>query len=113
MLIDGQDIREVPTAALHRQLGIVLQQNFLFSGTVAENVRFSRPDASDAEVAAAFERLDCRDLIDALPHGLATEVGECGRNLSLGQRQLFALPARCWPTPRSSCSMKPPARSTW
>ena len=88
ILIDGHDVRDIQTMSLHRQLGIVQQQNFLFSGTVAENVRFGQPAADDEEVAATLDRLGCLDLIAALPDGLATEVGECGRNLSLGQRQV-------------------------
>jgi len=88
VLIDGHDVREVETSSFHRQLGIVQQQNFLFSGTVADNIRFGRPEADDDEVAAALERLGCLDVIAALPGGLHAEVGECGRNLSLGQRQL-------------------------
>ena len=88
VLVDGHDLRDIQTAALHRQLGIVLQQNFLFSGSVADNIRFARPEATDLEVAETLERLACLDLIENLPQGLHTPVGECGRNLSLGQRQL-------------------------
>ncbi|MBI2827448.1 MAG: ABC transporter ATP-binding protein [Planctomycetia bacterium] len=88
VLIDGHDIRDLSTASLHRKLGIVQQQNFLFSGTVADNIRLGRPSATDAEVAASIERLGCADLIHALPDGLQTEVGESGRNLSVGQRQV-------------------------
>jgi ATP-binding cassette subfamily B protein len=70
-------------------MGIVLQQNFLFSGTVLDNIRLSRPEATEAEVRASAARLDCLDLIEALPRGLATEVGERGSGLSVGQRQLI------------------------
>lgn len=86
--IDGRDIRDVDSEWLHHRMGIVLQQNFLFSGTVMENIRVGRPGVSDAEVAAAVEKLGCRDLLEALPDGLQTEVGEAGSRLSLGQRQL-------------------------
>ena len=88
VLVDGHDIQDIATDSLHRQLGIVTQQNFLFTGTVADNIRFAQPSASDDRIAAAVERLGCLDVIDSLPRGFHTEVGECGRNLSLGQRQL-------------------------
>jgi ATP-binding cassette subfamily B protein len=89
VLIDGHDIRDVQTASLHQKLGIVPQQNFLFSGSVADNIRFAKPNATDREVAESLEKLACLDLIEHLPHGLRTGVGECGRNLSLGQCQLI------------------------
>jgi ATP-binding cassette subfamily B protein len=69
-------------------MGIVQQQNFLFCGTVADNIRFGRPEATDEEVAASLEKLGCHDFLEVLPGGLHADVGECGRNLSLGQRQL-------------------------
>ena len=71
VLIDGHDIRDLQTHSLHRQLGIVLQQNFLFTGSVADNIRFARPDAADDEVAASLAQLGCLDLIEAMPDGLA------------------------------------------
>lgn len=86
--IDGVDVRDLDGAALHARMGIVLQQNFLFSGTVTENIRAGKPGATDDEVRAAAARMDCADLLDALPSGFATEVGENGCNLSLGQRQI-------------------------
>jgi ATP-binding cassette subfamily B protein len=88
LLLDGVDIRRVRTDTLHHQLGIVLQQNFLFSGTIMENIRVGRPQATDAEVIDAVRRLDCLDLFERLPQGFGTHVGERGNNLSLGQRQL-------------------------
>ena len=88
VLIDGHDIRDLQTASLHRHLGIVLQHNFLFSGTIADNIRFGKPDASDDQVAEALDKLACLDLVAGLADGLHTSVGECGRSLSLGQRQL-------------------------
>ena len=88
LLIDGRDVRQLRTDSLHRQIGIVLQQNFLFSGTVMDNIRYGRPEASDDEVREAARRLDCLDLLEALPQGLQTPVGERGASLSLGQRQL-------------------------
>jgi len=89
VLIDGQDILSIDTTSLHHKLGIVLQQNFLFSGTVADNVRMGRPEATEAEIREVFERLRCEDLLKSLPLGLDTPVGERGGSLSLGQRQLI------------------------
>jgi ATP-binding cassette subfamily B protein len=89
LLIDGVEVEQLDTDGLHHHLGIVLQQNFLFSGTVAENIRTGRPTASDDDVRRAVAQMDCIDLIDSLPAGFATEVGENGCNLSLGQRQII------------------------
>jgi len=89
VLIDGHDIRTLSTEGLHRHMGIVLQQNFLFTGTVMENIRIGRLGATDAEVFAAADALDCRDLVEALPEGFQTKVGERGAGISLGQRQLI------------------------
>ncbi|HYK86537.1 MAG TPA: ABC transporter ATP-binding protein [Ktedonobacteraceae bacterium] len=91
LLIDGHDIRTFDLHDYHRQLGIVPQVPFLFSGTVADNIRYTRPDASDAEVEAIAQRIGYGDWLDALPDGLQTEVGEEGKALSMGQRQLVAL----------------------
>jgi ATP-binding cassette subfamily B protein len=87
--IDEHEIRSIATDALHRRMGIVLQQNFLFTGTVMDNIRVGRPSATDDQVREAARRLDCLDLLDALPDGLTTEVGEGGAGISLGQRQLI------------------------
>jgi ATP-binding cassette subfamily B protein len=70
-------------------MGIVQQQNFLFSGTIADNIRFSRPEASDADIVNVLRKLDCEDLIQSLPQGLQTSVGEGGATVSSGQRQLI------------------------
>lgn len=88
LLIDGHEVRRLNSHSLHRQMGMVQQQNFLFTGTVFENIRLSRPEATEAEVREAARQLDCLDLIEALPRGLHTDVGERGANLSVGQRQL-------------------------
>jgi ATP-binding cassette subfamily B protein len=88
ILIDGRDIAQATSRSLRRQIGIVLQQNFLFSGTVLDNIRLGRPEASDKEVLSAARALDCLDLLEALPDGLKTQAGERGTSLSLGQRQL-------------------------
>jgi ATP-binding cassette subfamily B protein len=100
LLVDGQEIRGITSASLHRQMGIVPQQNFLFSGTVMENVRLGRPEATEAEVRAAFAGLGCLDLIEALPGGLATEVGERGAGLSAGQRQIVCFARAVLADPR-------------
>ncbi len=73
--VDGREIRSLTSRSLHRQMGIVSQTNFLFSGTVLDNIRLSRPEASEAEVRATAERLDCIDLLEALPLGLHPAVG--------------------------------------
>src|SRR5438876_9062372 len=91
ILIDGRDIRTFDLQAYHRQLGIVPQVPFLFSGTVTDNIRYARPGATDEEVAGVAQRIGWGDWLEALPDGLATEVGEEGKALSMGQRQLVAL----------------------
>jgi ATP-binding cassette subfamily B protein len=89
LLIDGVEVRELATDSLRRRIGIVLQQNFLFTGTVMDNIRVGRLTASDDEVLDAARRLGCLDLLEALPNGLQTVVGERGAGISIGQRQLI------------------------
>lgn len=89
MLIDNIDIRRLAGRSLQRQMGIVLQQNFLFSGTVLDNIRYPRSQATRDEVIEVLKKLDCLDLLEALPQGLETVVGEKGSGVSLGQRQLI------------------------
>jgi len=91
LLIDGHDIRTFDLQAYHRQLGVVPQVPFLFSGTVADNIRYTRPEASDEEVDEVAQYIGWGDWLEALPDGLNTEVGEEGKALSMGQRQLVAL----------------------
>ena len=100
LLIDGREIRALTSHSLHRQTGIVQQQNFLFSGTVLENIRLAHPTASDADVRDAARQLDCLDMLDALPNGLLTEVGERGAGLSIGQRQLICFTRALLANPR-------------
>jgi ABC-type multidrug transport system fused ATPase/permease subunit len=97
LAVDGRDIRALNLDDYRRQVGVVPQEPFLFSGTVRDNIRYGRPDAGDAEVLAAAQHLGGGDgsaasnWIADLPQGLDTDVGERGANLSMGQRQLVAL----------------------
>jgi len=98
--IDGHDVRKVTRASLRRQMGIVLQDTFLFSGTVADNIRYGRLEASDEEVIAAAKMAGAHDFISRLPQGYQTEVMEQGQNLSQGQRQLIAIARAILADPR-------------
>jgi len=91
ILIDGVDIRNLELSQYRRQLGIVSQMPFLFSGTVLENILYASPGASAAQVLAAAEKIGGGEWLEALPQGLYSEVGERGGRLSIGQRQLVAL----------------------
>lgn len=100
VLIDGVDLRTVNADSLHRQMGIVQQSNFLFTGTVMDNIRIGRPGATDDEVVEAVRKLGFLDMIGVLPSGFATEVGERGTALSLGQRQLICFARAMLADPR-------------
>ena len=100
VLIDGHDTRGITGDSLHHQMGLVLQQNFLFTGTITENIRVGKPTATDSEVLEAARRLDCLDMLQALPQGLETQVGERGASLSLGQRQLVCFARAMLADPR-------------
>jgi ATP-binding cassette subfamily B protein len=91
LLIDGHDIRTFDLRAYRRQLGIVSQSPFLFNGTVADNIRYARPDVTDSEIEALARQIGRGEWLDTLPEGLASNVGERGARLSMGQRQLVAL----------------------
>jgi ATP-binding cassette, subfamily B, bacterial len=91
ILIDGHDIRALDLESYRARLGIVTQTPFLFDGNVLDNIRYGKPGASNAEVEAAAQALAGGDWIRSLPQGLATQVGERGGQLSMGQRQLVAL----------------------
>jgi ATP-binding cassette subfamily B protein len=100
VLVDGHDLRGVRQQALRRQLGIVPQEGFLFSGSVRENIAFGRPAASLEEIEAAAAAVGASDFIAALPAGFETEVGERGVQLSAGQRQLIAFARALLAEPR-------------
>ncbi|MGV8855535.1 MAG: ABC transporter ATP-binding protein [Devosia sp.] len=89
--IDGQDVRDVTLASLRRSIGVVAQDVYLFSGTVAENLRYGRPDASDAEIVAAAQAAHAHAFICALPQGYDTDIGQRGVKLSGGQKQRLTI----------------------
>jgi len=91
LLIDGHDIRTFDLAQYRRQLGIVSQAPFLFSGTVADNIRYAAPDVTDKEMLSMARKIGDGEWLETLPNGIQTEVGERGGRLSMGQRQLVAL----------------------
>ncbi len=100
VLVDGHDVRDVQMASLRSQMGVVLQENFVFSGTVMDNIRYGRLDASDEEVIAAARLVNADSFIERLPEGYQTEVMERGANFSLGQRQLIAFARAVLADPR-------------
>jgi ATP-binding cassette, subfamily B, bacterial len=100
VLIDATDIRLVTGDSLHRQVGLVLQVNYLFTGTVMENIRYGKPDATDEHIIAAATALGTHDTIMSLQKGYQTEVGERGASLSLGQRQLICFTRAFLANPR-------------
>ena len=91
VLLDGQDIRDISEASLRRNVGVVLQDNVLFGGTILDNLRLARPGAGDEELIAAARDLGADEVLEALPHGYRTQVGALGTQLSQGQRQLVCL----------------------
>jgi ATP-binding cassette, subfamily B, bacterial len=91
MTIDGRDIRSFDLTEYRRQLGVVSQVPFLFAGTVADNIRYACPEATDAEIEATATMIGEGEWLETLPDGIHSEVGERGSRLSMGQRQLVAL----------------------
>ncbi len=100
VLIDGIDVRNVKQRQLHRQIGLVPQDAFLFSGTLADNIRFGRPEATDEEVTRAAQLGNAHEFIMAKPAGYATRVQEGASNLSVGQRQLVCIARAILTDPR-------------
>ena len=88
VLVDGHDIRSMPIASLHRQMGMVLQESFLFAGTVLDNLRFVAPELTEEDAKRGFSDLGCAEVLHGLAQGLLTDVGERGANLSEGERQI-------------------------
>jgi ABC-type multidrug transport system fused ATPase/permease subunit len=100
ILLDGYDLRDLSFKTLRQSIGLVLQDNFLFSGTIADNIRYARPEASDDDVIAAARVANAHAFIQRLPRGYETPVLERAANLSLGQRQLIAIARAVLASPR-------------
>lgn len=98
--VDGHDLLEVASDSLHLQMGSVQQNNLLFAGSIIENIRLARPDAAETDVRATLQALDCLDLLETLPHGLETQVGEKSAALSVGQRQIICFARALLADPR-------------
>lgn len=100
VMIDGRDLRSVTLASLRNQMGIMLQDTFIFSGTIMDNIKYSRLDATDEEAIAAAKAVKAHDFIAAMPDGYNTEVNERGSRLSVGQRQLISFARALLADPR-------------
>ena len=100
VLVDGYDVREVDLHSLRSQLGVVLQETFLFHGTVADNIRYGRLDATDDEVIAAAQAVGAHEFIEQMPFGYQNQVEEGGASLSVGQRQLLSFARALLADPR-------------
>jgi len=97
--LDGVDLRQLPDAVLRAEIVVITQENFLFEGSVADNIRLGRPDAPAAEVESAARMIGAHDFIAALPEGYDTPVGKRGGRLSAGQRQLISFARACLAAP--------------
>ncbi len=100
VLVDGHDVLDVTLNSLRKQMGVMTQDNFLFSGTVKDNIRYGRLDATDDEIIAAAKAVNAHSFIMALPKGYDTELSERGSRLSIGQRQLLAFARTMVSNPR-------------
>ena len=98
--LDGRDIRDLKLQSLRSQISIVLQDTFIFSGTIMENIRFGNPEATDEEVRSAANSVGAHDFIERLPNGYETEVQERGNILSVGERQLLSFARALLADPR-------------
>ena len=111
--LGGKDVREYSYDSLIRNFSFVFQRTYLFSDTIANNIRFGKPDATLEEVKAAAEKARCYDFIMSKPDGFDTVIGEGGATLSGGERQRISIPLRAGPRPRRkaarSASARPPA----
>ena len=90
-MVDGVDLRDVQFGSLRARIVMVPQDGFLFDTTLLDNIRYGRPDSSEADVSLALTELGLADWVEGLPHGLTTPVGQRGESLSAGERQLVAL----------------------
>lgn len=90
VLINGEDVRDLSLTSLGKTIGVVLQEPFLFSGSILDNLRYGKPDATDAEIIAAAKAVSAHGFIEKLPDGYHTLLGQRGRNISIGQRQLLS-----------------------
>jgi ATP-binding cassette subfamily B protein len=100
VLVDGQDIMQVTLSSLRSQMGIMLQDSFLFTGTIADNIRYGKLDASDEEIHAAAQLIGAHNFIEKLPQGYNTPVTERGGGISQGERQLLAFTSTLISNPR-------------
>ncbi len=100
ILIDGVDVKKIKLRSLREQMGAVLQETFLFSGTIDENIRYGKPDATDDQVVDAAKQANCYDFVMLLPKGFQSEIGEKGTKLSGGQRQRIAIARAILRNPR-------------
>ncbi|HEU5087645.1 MAG TPA: ATP-binding cassette domain-containing protein, partial [Roseiflexaceae bacterium] len=100
VMIDGIDVRSVTRASLRRQMGVVLQDSFLFSGTIADNIRYGHLDATDEQVIAAAKAANAHEFVERLENGYQTQIGERGSTLSQGQRQLLGIARAILADPR-------------
>lgn len=99
-MVDGHDLKEVSIGSLRKHISIVLQDTFIFSGTIYDNILFGRPDATEEEVRAAAEAAGASEFIKKLPNGYKTEVEERGNILSVGERQLLSFARALLANPR-------------